>query len=63
MRKLFRIALLVALAVWAWRYAVGLRRPGERVTVAFADGSAIVLEPGSAGFERVAAEARAALAR
>ena len=59
MRKLFRIALLAALAIWAWRYAVGLRRPGERVTVAFSDGSAIVLEPGSAAFARMADEARA----
>jgi hypothetical protein len=59
---LIRLALVAALAVWAWRYLIGIRRPTERATVAFSDGSAVVLEPGSAEFERLAAEARAALA-
>ncbi len=63
MRRLIRLVLLAALAVWAWRYAVGVRRPAERATVAFPDGSAIVLERGSPGFERLAAEARSALGR
>lgn len=62
MRRLFRLVFVAALAIWAWRYIVGVRRPSERATVAFSDGSAIVLEPGSVEFERLAAEARAALA-
>ena len=61
MKRLLRLAVAVALAVWAWRRFVGDRGPSERATVAFADGSALVLEPGSAGFDGLAAAARAAL--
>ena len=61
MRKLVRLALLVALAVWAWRRFVGPAGSQPRAGVSYADGSSIVLEPGSAGFERLASIARAAL--
>jgi hypothetical protein len=61
MRKLLRVALFVGLAVWAWRFLAGSREPPERAAVTYADGSSIVLEAGSAGFERLAAIARSAL--
>jgi hypothetical protein len=61
MRRLVRLALLVGLAVWAWRFFFGRKEPLERATVAYTDGSALVLEPGSPGFDRLAASARAAL--
>ncbi len=61
MRKLVRLAILVALAVWAWRKFFGPSGPDERAGISYADGSAVVLEPGSAGFERLAAIARSAL--
>jgi prepilin-type processing-associated H-X9-DG protein len=60
-RTLVRLALVVGLAIWAWRYFVRSREPQERATVAFADGSAVVLEPGSAEFERLASVTRSAL--
>jgi hypothetical protein len=60
-RRLLRLALAVAVAVWAWRYIVGARGPHERASVAYADGSEIVLDPGSPEFERLAAQARAVL--
>jgi hypothetical protein len=60
-RRLLRLAVLVGLAVWAWRFFRGSGEPPERAAVAFADGSSIVLEPGSAGFDRLAAIARSAL--
>jgi hypothetical protein len=60
-RKLIRLAILVALAIWAWRTFFGASAPEERVGVSYADGSAVVLEPGSAGFERLASIARSAL--
>jgi hypothetical protein len=60
-RRLFRLALVVALAVWAWRSLLRERGPRERASVAYADGSSLVLEPGSAGFERLAAPARRVL--
>jgi hypothetical protein len=60
-RKLIRLALLVALGVWAWRTFFASSGPEERVGVSYADGSAVVLEPGSAGFERLASIARSAL--
>jgi hypothetical protein len=60
-RTLFRLAVLVALAVWAWRFFSGRRNPHERGGVSYADGSALVLEPGSPGFERLAAVARGVL--
>ena len=61
MRKLFRLAVVVGLAIWAWRYFAGSSGPQERAGVSYADGSSIVLEPGSAGFERLAWIVRAAL--
>jgi hypothetical protein len=60
-KKLIRLAILVALAVWAWRTFFGSSGPLERAGVSYADGSAVVLEPGSEGFERLAGIARAAL--
>lgn len=60
MRKLVRLVVLVALAVWAWRLFLGRRAPVERASVSYADGSSLVLEPGSPGFERLAAVARRA---
>lgn len=61
MRKLIRLVILAALAVWAWRRFFGDAGPDERAGVSYADGSAVVLEPGSAGFERLAGVARSAL--
>ena len=61
MKKLFRLAVLTALAVWAWRRFAGPSGPPERAGVSYADGSSVVLEPGSPGFERLAAIARPAL--
>jgi hypothetical protein len=60
-RKLLRLVVLVGLAILAWRFFAGSREPPERAAVSYADGSSIVLEPGSAGFERLAAIARSAL--
>lgn len=61
MRKLVRLAALVALGIWAWRLLLARRQPGERATVAYADGSAIVLESGTVAFERLAEIARPAV--
>jgi hypothetical protein len=61
MRKLIRLAVLVGLAIWAWRRFFGSSGSLERAGVSYADGSAVVLEPGSPGFERLAAIARTAL--
>lgn len=61
MRALVRLLLLAALAVWAWRALVASRRPPERATAIYGDGSSIVFEPGSPAFERLAAIARDAL--
>jgi hypothetical protein len=61
MRKLIRLAVVVGLAIWAWRRFFGPSGPEERAGVSFADGSAVVLEPGSAAFERLASIARTAL--
>jgi hypothetical protein len=60
-RKLIRLALLVGLGIWAWRTFVASSGPEERAGVSYADGSAVVLEPGSTGFERLASIARSAL--
>jgi hypothetical protein len=60
-RRLIRLAVLVGLAVWAWRTFFGASGPLERAGISYADGSAVVLEPGSPGFERLAAIARIAL--
>jgi hypothetical protein len=62
-KRLLRLSVLVALAIWAWRTLVGGRKPLERATAAYGDGSSIVLEPGSEAFERLSAVARAALGR
>lgn len=61
MRRLVRLALLVGLAIWAWRFFAGSSGPQRRAGVSYVDGSSIVLEPGSAGFERLASIARSAL--
>ena len=63
MRKLIRLAILIALAAWAWRKLFGPSGSEERAGVSYADGSAVVLEPGSPGFERLASVARSALRR
>jgi hypothetical protein len=60
-RKLLRLAVAVGLAIWAWRFFVRGRGPHERASVAYADGSDVVLEPGSLEFERLASIARAVL--
>jgi hypothetical protein len=62
-RKLIRLAVLVGLAIWAWRTFFASSGTADRAGVSYADGSAIVLEPGSPGFERLAAVARPALQR
>jgi len=62
-RKLIRLAVLVGLAIWAWRKFFGSSGSLERAGISYADGSAVVLEPGSAGFDRLAAIARTALRR
>jgi len=61
MKKLFRFVVLVGLAVWAWRRLAGPSGPRARAGVSYADGSSIVLEPGSDGFERLASITHAAL--
>ena len=61
MRKLIRLALLTALAVWAWRRFFAGSGSLERAGVSYADGSSVVLEPGSSAFERLAGIARSAL--
>jgi hypothetical protein len=60
-RKLVRLAILAALAIWAWRRFFGSSGSLERAGVSYADGSSVVLEPGSPGFERLASIARSAL--
>lgn len=61
--RLLRLAALVGLVIWAWRFLTGRSVRHERATVSYADGSSLVLEPGSPGFERLAAAARTALGR
>lgn len=61
MRKLLRLAFAVGLAIWAWRFLVRGRGPHERATVAYADGSDVVLDPGSPEFDRLATIARSVL--
>lgn len=61
MRKLIRLAVLTGLAVWAWRTFFRSSGSLERAGISYADGSAVVLEPGSAGFERLASIARTTL--
>jgi hypothetical protein len=62
-RQLIRLAVLVGIAVWAWRAFFGPSGPEERAGVSYADGSTVVLEPGSPGFDRLATIARSALRR
>jgi hypothetical protein len=62
-RKLVRLALLVGLAIWAWRTFFASSGPEERAGISYADGSAVVLEPGTTGFERLASITRSALRR
>ena len=61
MRKLIRLVVLIAFAVWAWRRFFGDKGSDERAGVSYADGSAVVLEPDSPGFARLAGIARGAL--
>jgi len=61
MRKLVRLVVLVLLALWAWRKLFGPSGTEERAGISFGDGSAVVLEPGTPGFERLASITRAAL--
>jgi hypothetical protein len=60
-RKLVRLIVVVALAVWAWRTFFGSSGSLERAGISYADGSSVVLEPGSSSFERLAGIARSAL--
>jgi hypothetical protein len=60
-RRLLRWALVIGLAVLAWRYISRQRGPLERAGASYADGSSVVLEPGSPGFARLADAARPAL--
>ena len=61
MRTLLRLALAVGLAIWAWRFFVRGRGPHERASIAYADGSDVVLEAGSPEFARLAGIARTVL--
>jgi hypothetical protein len=61
MKKLVRLALLVGLAIWAWRRFAGSSGARERAGISYADGSSVVLEPESVGFERLASITRTAL--
>lgn len=61
MRGLVRLALLIGLGVWAWRRFIGSGEPAERAGISYEDGSSLVLEPGTPGFERLAAIARMAI--
>lgn len=61
MRTLLRLAVLVGLALLAWRFVQARRGPHERAGVSYGDGSSLVVEPGSAQFDRLAAAARPAL--
>lgn len=61
MKKLLRLVFLIGLTVWAWRFVVARQGPRERAGASYADGSSIVLEPGSPGFARLADTARSAL--
>jgi hypothetical protein len=60
-RRLLRLALAVGLATWAWRYLVRGRGRHERASVAYADGSDVVLDPDSPEFDRLATIARSVL--
>jgi hypothetical protein len=60
-KRLIRLAVLAGLAIWAWRRFFGSSGSLERAGISYADGSAVVLEPGSPSFDRLAAIARTAL--
>jgi hypothetical protein len=59
MRKLL---LLAALVLVVRRLVGGSATPAERASIGYGDGSAVVLEPGAPGLERLLASAREALA-
>jgi hypothetical protein len=59
--RLFRIALLVALALWVWRRIAGTSSTHQRAGMTYDDGSSFVLDASSAAFERFATIARRAL--
>jgi hypothetical protein len=61
-KSLLKLAVLIALAIWAWRLWSARGEPRERAAATYEDGSSLVLEPGSPGFERLAAAGRSALA-
>ena len=61
MTRLLKLAALVGLAIWVWRTFFGGREAHERASLSYADGSSMVLEPGSPDFERMAAVARRVL--
>ena len=64
MRAFVKLVVLVGLAIWVWRrFLGGPSGPQERAGVSYADGSSIVLEPGSAGFEQLASIVRPAIRR
>lgn len=63
MKKLIRLAVLAGVAIWAWRRFFRSSGSVARAGISYGDGSAVVLEPGSPGFERLAAIARTALRR
>jgi hypothetical protein len=58
---LLRLVILVLIAVWVWRKFFGQPSSEERAGISYADGSAVVLEPGSPGFERLASVTRSAI--
>ncbi len=59
MRKLLVLAIIGGIAYWFLNR--GSSADGQTVTIGYVDGSAVVLEPGSPGFERLAAVARSAI--
>jgi hypothetical protein len=60
-RKLLLLVVVAGLALWAWRSLLARREPHEYAGVSYSDGSALMLEPGSAGFESLAGVARSIL--
>jgi hypothetical protein len=62
-KRVLRLVVVAALAVWAWRRLVRRRRSAGRATVTFSDGSAIVFEPGSPEFEGFASVASTVVGR
>lgn len=56
-----RLLLLGGLAYVVHRLLRGRRTPATRVSIGFADGSAVTLEPGAPGFDALVSAAREAL--